>query len=134
MQAPDYGGELLLADGEEFENDVGQGLNERVQITVDEPEHVVLDVNADFDAYVVLLDAWDSGWSAFVDGQAAPIHRADLIFRAVRVGAGQHRVEFIYRPRSLYVGIVVAAVSVGILGIVVITIWLISRRSHRAVI
>jgi hypothetical protein len=52
--------------------------------------------------------------------------RADAIFRAVPVGAGEHTVAFRYAPRSLYVGLAVSAVA---LALVVAMIAFGRRRS-----
>ncbi|MBL9172383.1 MAG: YfhO family protein, partial [Verrucomicrobiales bacterium] len=41
---------------------------------------------------------WDPDWRAWVDGQAAPVLRANHLMRAVSVPAGDHRVEFRYQP------------------------------------
>lgn len=131
LRDPNYDGALLLADGQEMPTDLGQGLAERVSIPQYEPEHVSLDVQADFQGYVVLTDAWDPGWVAFVDGAAAPIHRADLIFRAVLVNPGQHRVEFIYRPVSFYVGLVLSGIGIALLGIARLGTILWRMRSKR---
>ncbi len=51
--------------------------------------------------YLVLNDALVPGWSATVDGRAAPIVRADYAFRAVPVPAGDHDVMMRYSPWSL---------------------------------
>lgn len=50
---------------------------------------------------VVLNEAWDPGWRAAVDGQPAPIHRVNLLHRAVRVPAAARSVTFEYRPPGL---------------------------------
>ena len=50
--------------------------------------------------YLVLNDALVPGWSATVDGRAAPIIRADYAFRAVPVPAGDHDVMMRYFPWS----------------------------------
>jgi uncharacterized membrane protein YfhO len=77
-----------------------------------EPERVEIDVTADRDGFLVLTDLHYPGWEATVDGEAATIHRANHLFRAVWVDAGRHRVRFEYRPASLRMG---AATSAGAL-------------------
>ncbi len=108
------GGQLLNAGG-------AQRADESVRIVSYQPERVVLAVDAKTDAYVLLADAWYPGWVARVDGIETPVERADYIFRAVRVNAGTHQIEFEYRPMSLYVGIVLSVVGlVGLAGVFVI--------------
>jgi uncharacterized membrane protein YfhO len=81
-----------------------------------EPERVVISANLAADGYLVLTDAHYPGWRALTDGLETPIYRADLLFRAVYLPAGQHRVEFIYDPLSFKLG---AAISlVALLGLV----------------
>ena len=75
--------------------------------------------------YVLLSDAWYPGWTARLDGAAAPIHRADLIFRAVQVDAGTHQIVLEYRPTTFYVGAAVSALA----ALVLIGIVLMSRRA-----
>ncbi len=78
--------------------------NDRVEIKEYAPERVTLAVQSDSPGYLVLADSWYPGWRATVDGNPAPIYRADTIFRAVPVEPGQHVVVFEYQPMSLRVG------------------------------
>jgi hypothetical protein len=48
--------------------------------------------------WLVLNDLWHPWWFAEVDGVAAPILRANVLFRAVAVPPGSHRVTFRFRP------------------------------------
>jgi hypothetical protein len=64
-----------------------------------------LDVSLTRPAYVVAVDAHDPHWSATVDGVPARIERANGAFRAVRVGAGPHVVELVYRPWPVFAGL-----------------------------
>lgn len=62
------------------------------------PERVVIDVQTAADGYLLLTDAYYPGWSATLDGEPTPIYRADVMFRAVFVPAGEHQVTFSYSP------------------------------------
>jgi len=80
-----------------------------VRIADARPDRIRIEAVLGAPGYVVLLDAWDSGWRALVDGRDAVLERANVGFRAVGVPAGSHAVEFIYRPRGLSVGLALSA-------------------------
>jgi hypothetical protein len=61
---------------------------------------VQVEVDAPADGYLVLNDPYHPWWRASVDGRDAPILRANVLFRAVPVPAGRHRVEFAFEPLS----------------------------------
>jgi hypothetical protein len=50
---------------------------------------------------LVLVEAFRPGWVATVDGAPAEVLRANVLFRAVRLAGGRHRVLFRYRPASV---------------------------------
>lgn len=131
LRSPLPNAEIYVSDGPEFESDVGQGLNERAEAILYEPERVIVDTKLDSPGYLVLTDAWDPGWVATVDGVPAPIARADVIFRAVLLNEGAHRVEFLYRPRSLYFGLLVTGIGILLVGIVVLASWLVRVGSGK---
>lgn len=111
---------LVLADGDTFRTGGAQRDDEYVLVDEYQPERVVLSVRANEDGYVLLADSWYPGWVARIDGVEAPIQRANLLFRAVRVNRGAHIIEFEYRPLSFYVGVIVSLIALAILiGIVV---------------
>ncbi len=62
--------------------------------------------------YVVLLDAFDPGWRATIDGRPATVKRANVGFRAVRVPAGRHELELRYRPTSVIAGVAWSAAAI----------------------
>ncbi len=48
--------------------------------------------------FALLSEAFYPGWEASVDGEPVEVLRANVMFRAVAVGAGKHTVKFVYRP------------------------------------
>jgi hypothetical protein len=60
---------------------------------------------------LVVLEAFDEGWTAEVDGRPAAVLRANGLFRAIRLEPGEHQVHFRYRPWSVRAGAVVSAAA-----------------------
>jgi hypothetical protein len=82
-----------------------------VRMVDERSDRVSLEADLRTPAFVVLADSFDPGWRATLDGAPVPVLRANLAFRAVRVPAGRHRIEMVYRPRALLAGLAVSAVA-----------------------
>jgi hypothetical protein len=62
--------------------------------------------------YFVLDQCFSPGWHAWVDGQPAPILRAEGLWMAVALGAtGSHNVSFQYSPLSFRLGLFVTLIA-----------------------
>jgi hypothetical protein len=61
---------------------------------------VVVDVEAPAGGFLMLTDVWHPWWRAEVDGNAAAILKADVLFRAVQLTPGHHEVRFTFHPVS----------------------------------
>lgn len=71
------------------------------------------EVEANRPGHLVVLDGFDPGWRATVDGTPAPVLRANQVFRAVPLGAGRHSVELRYAPAAIPIGVGTSVVSLG---------------------
>jgi hypothetical protein len=83
-----------------------------VRFRADEPDQVVLEVESDTPAYLVLADTWFPGWSATIDERPTAIYRANFFARAVYVPHGQHVVKFLYRPMSFRYGAITSIICI----------------------
>lgn len=81
----------------------------------DLPNSVRLSVRQSSESWLVLRDTFFPGWTCRINGAPVKIIRADYLFRAVRVPAGEHHVEFTYRPMSFRVGAAISLASLMIL-------------------
>ena len=77
-------------------------------------DRVRLQASASQDALLVLTDTFYPGWRAFVDGQEQPIVRTDLLFRGVRLPAGDHQVELRFDPTSVKLGLAISLASLAV--------------------
>lgn len=76
-----------------------------------DPGHLLIDVELERPAWLVVHESAYPGWVAEVDGEPTPWTRADHVAMAVPLGPGVHRVAFRYRPKSLGLGLGIALVG-----------------------
>ena len=91
--------------------DTKSGATGKTQVLKYENNTVRCAVESGGGGYLVLLDSYYPGWRATLDGEPIPILRANYAFRAVRLPAGKHVVEFRYKPMSFYLGSFVTAIT-----------------------
>lgn len=76
---------------------------------------------------------YEKGWKAYVDGNETPIVKANYVLRAIKIPAGNHKIEFIFHPDSFYNGDKLAIVScILLLGIAVGAIVQGVRKENKA--
>ncbi|MBI5449523.1 YfhO family protein [Candidatus Gottesmanbacteria bacterium] len=81
------------------------------------PTEVSIAVTTKTPQFLFLSDVFEKGWKATVDGSYMPIFRADYVFRAVPVPAGDHVVRFYYSPDNFRLSLLLAAAVGVILGV-----------------
>ncbi len=67
-------------------------------VTAYAPTRLEIAVESEAAGYLVLSDAYYEGWQAAVNGSETPILRANIMFRAVPIPAGESTVVMEYRP------------------------------------
>jgi hypothetical protein len=83
----------------------------RVEWVADSPSSIALGTRSAAPGYLVLSHPYFTGWVARVDGERAPLLRANYAFSAVELPAGEHRVELAYEPRSVRIGLAITAAA-----------------------
>jgi len=101
--------EIVLPEGGAVEPPVG--FRGDVRIASESASRLDLEAHLTANGYVVLVDGYDPGWRAWVDGRRVPLLRANVAFRAVAVPAGRHTVEMAYRPTAALAGLAVSGLT-----------------------
>jgi uncharacterized membrane protein YfhO len=97
----------------------------------DSPERIAVQAHAEQAGYLVIADALvRDGWTATVDGRKAPLLHGNHAFAAVRVPAGEHRIELTYTAPGLRTGVVVSILSIVLAGLLLV--FPVRRRPRRA--
>jgi hypothetical protein len=84
-------------------------------LTYHSPQLISAQVESPTPALLILSETYYPGWQATIDGQPAPLLRADYVLRAVPVPAGEHTVKLTFRPLSFTIGTGISILTVIIL-------------------
>jgi len=68
------------------------------------PDRIAIDVVAPSAGFVRVLESWDPGWAATLDGVPTPVLRSDSFTMAVAVEAGRHEIEWHYATPGVATG------------------------------
>lgn len=117
VQADDLAATVILEDrqlppGERCLATLDAAASNAISIVSDEPGEVRIAARLAAPGWLVLADMWYPGWLARLDGKQVPLLRANYLFRAVRVEAGEHQIVFLYRPASFWVGLILSLTTV----------------------
>jgi len=94
--------------GVSFDSSPSQG---RAEVSAHQPNRVEVRTSSSAPALLVLSENHYPGWRAYVDGEPADLLRVDYNLRGVALAAGEHVVEFVYRPASALVGLLVSLLT-----------------------
>lgn len=100
--------------------------SESVTIVKHEPARVEIKAVLSRPGLVILADTYYPGWRLTIDGEPAPIYRANRLMRGAAVLAGEHTLVYTYEPASFRFG---AAISVG--GVIFLLFLTIRQRVPR---
>jgi hypothetical protein len=83
----------------------------RADVMRQEPNRTDVRTTSAATALLVLSENHYPGWLAFVDGRAAEMLRVNYNLRGVALPAGEHTVEFVYRPKSVLFGFIISLLT-----------------------
>ena len=86
-----------------------------VEVLVEHPGLRRLRVERDRPGLLVIAQNHFPGWRATVNGNAAPLWKANYAFTSVFVPAGSSMVELRYSPRSLYLGAALSLLTLALM-------------------
>lgn len=79
------------------------------------PKRITVKTRSTAPGILLLNDRWHPDWKVTVDGQSAPLLRANFLMRGVSVAAGEHTVEYRFDPPHQTLWVSLAAVATGLL-------------------
>ncbi|MDP9352409.1 MAG: YfhO family protein [Chloroflexota bacterium] len=107
-----------------------EGAVDEVHITHYGPDRIRLSVTTTAPGLLVLSEVYYPAWKAKANGQAARVHAAKYLLRAVPVPAGRSEVELWYESDALTIGLLVSSACYAGLACIAILVILGRRRQR----
>ncbi len=83
-----------------------------IKLDVYKPNYLKYSTNSKNDQIAVFSEIYyPKGWVAYLDGEEATYFRANYILRAMNIPAGEHVIEWHFKPKSYEVGMTISVVS-----------------------
>lgn len=83
-----------------------------ITLTQYKPNQLTYKYQSSADQFAVFSEVfYEKGWKAFVDGKEMPHIRVNYILRGMVLPAGDHKVEFKFRPKSYFAGQNISLIS-----------------------
>jgi hypothetical protein len=102
------------------------GLEAEIEYSRPAPDRIALRVDAPHPGFVRILESWDPGWKASIDGVPVQVLRADTFAIAIAIGSGAQNVELEFETPGARAG---AAGSLASLMLLSSLLWLNRRRA-----
>ena len=101
-----------------------------ITLTSYEANALTFEAETDRERLAVFSDIYYPGWQCTIDGEPAPILRADYVLRAVVIPAGKHQIAFRFDPQSLHTTEAIANTALIALALLLIALiaWAFWRR------
>jgi Bacterial membrane protein YfhO len=99
-----------------------------VAVTAQAPNSLRIRTDPSCRGLLVVSDVGYQGWEVYVDGKKSQVLQADFLFRGVLLPGGQKTVEFRFRPRSMYYGMVLSLVTLVLMAAYAIALAVRGRR------
>jgi len=94
------------------------------------PNEITVGTRSDEDGFLVLSEVFYPGWKVYVDGKEKELLRADYLFRALHLEAGDHTVRFVFRPSSFRAGAAITFATLALILGALATTWGLKWRRH----
>ena len=85
------------------------------------PNHLTYTSKNDNEGMAVFSEMYyKNGWNAYIDGKVAEHIKVNYVLRALKISAGEHKIEFIFEPKVVAQGSKITLASSILLGLVII--------------
>lgn len=103
--------------------------DELLDITSIDSTNIQGEINVKEDGLMYTSIPYESGWSAYVDGEKVEITPIDNAMVGVKLSEGKHTVEFRYSPAGFVPGLIISISCVGLFALFCAAQWYLGKKN-----
>ena len=105
-----------------------------INLTHYAPDYLIFESNTEQEQLAVFSDVYyEKGWKVYIDGKEAELIRTNYLLRGLMVPAGQHDIEFRFKPQSFITGQMIAVLSSIIILLLIIAAVFMTWKQKNAI-
>lgn len=109
-----------------------EAVSGRIELTAHTPDRLEYVAECDGEKTAVFSEIYyPHGWNAYIDGKPVEHFRVNYVLRALNIPAGEHLVEFEFRPASIYQGYKLSAAFKALMYLLIIAAAAVAVRKSR---
>src|SRR3989344_1832697 len=89
------------------------------------PNRINLEISMDKSGTLILSEVYYPGWKAYDNGKQTKISKANYAFRSIYLDKGEHKIEFVYKPKPFIIGMYITLFA--FLTLIILIIYLIHK-------
>lgn len=105
---------VILNNASNFNNVVNKNIKfiNKIKIIDKNSNYIKMYTLNNMDSFLVSTNAYYPGWIAKIDGKESKIIKSNYAFYSIFVPKGNHKIEFVYMPKSFIFGLIVSFIAV----------------------
>jgi uncharacterized membrane protein YfhO len=108
-------------------NNRGERQNEGIRLPKFTPNQFQFHIHSPEEGRLQLFQQYNHNWHVKVNGQAVTIEKSNIAFMSVKIPAGNSLIEWEYKPKKVYAGIVLSALTL----LSILLYFLIKRKAKQ---
>jgi uncharacterized membrane protein YfhO len=80
-----------------------------------DPHRIEVKTRSTQEKFLVLSEVYYPRWLARIDGMDTRVYRTNYTLRGIIVPPGEHKIEFVYSPKSFNIGAICSGIGIAVL-------------------
>jgi uncharacterized membrane protein YfhO len=125
----DYSKTVVLEQEAGISLDKNMSVEAKINCVDYKSNYIKYEVNSGENFIFVQSEIWYPAWKAYIDGKKVPVLHANYCIRAIAVGKGNHKIEFIYDSDAYNTGSLLTIITIILSSLGIVLALVLGKRT-----